>query len=167
MKIALLMIIFVAMFCCSGCITDHYANHGFTYKSTDFKPSWILMNTNKEVAVEGVCAEVNTNVTSFIMLGRLDVPIYPFTSKQEAYTDILQYLLSHDYLTYDQKTVDKIDSDYARIGPYIPRSGHPVISVNPQKEKYDNPWNMLWTVPADIVTCPIQFILLLIYMPSC
>src|SRR6516162_586352 len=117
MKIALLMILFAALFCCSGClITDHYAYHEVTYKSTDFGPTWVLMNTNKEVAVEGVCFEENTNVTSFITLGRLDgVAIYPFTSKEEAYTDILQYLLSNDYLMDGQKTVVKVSSDYTRI----------------------------------------------------
>jgi hypothetical protein len=165
MKIAILIVFVAALSCCSGCLTSQYADRRPDRKYDDFKPAWLLVRSNDVVAINGTLNVGGTNVSSYVVIGKIEVSNDGITNHDEVYENIVNALYHNTCPLFASglRTVDKIESDYARIGPFpsnlawYVRVNEKVITHNAYR------WNMLWTVPLDIATSPFQLIFIIAY----
>ena len=157
------------LFCCSGCVTSYFNERrqirSHTVEHAEFSPHWVLLEPSGGVAIEGTCNQPTSNTPCFTIIGRIAPRNSATTKKDEIVKDINKRFANDPNILCSLNTIQWIDSGYTRIERF-PSSLPSTIYVNEHTVVRGPNWNMVWTVPVDIATSPIQLILFVCIVTS-
>jgi hypothetical protein len=147
----------------SGCLSGDYINPSASTADSNFKCEWLHTNNEAQFAIEGRLTDDPKKTKFLVCEQQMSQAI---TDSIKSNQEIGDTILSKEELLRDQPVVSSIPAGFHREKAIHGERGRDVEISHTEHFPPPSSLNLLWSVPLDVITSPIQLIIVVVNMAT-